>query len=31
MLTPYVDEIIGDNQCGLRCDRSPTDQMFCIR
>jgi hypothetical protein len=30
-LTPYVDEIIGDHQCGFRCNRSTTDQIFCIR
>jgi hypothetical protein len=29
-LTPYVDEIIGDHQCGFRCKRSTTDQIFCI-
>jgi sorting nexin-29 len=27
----YVDEIIGDNQCGFRRNRSTTDQNFCIR
>jgi hypothetical protein len=31
MLSPYIDEIIGDNQCGFRCSRSTTDQIFCIR
>jgi hypothetical protein len=31
MLTPYVDEIIGDHQCGFRRNRSTTDQIFCIR
>jgi hypothetical protein len=30
-LTPYVDEIIGDHQCGLRRNQSTTDQIFCIR
>jgi sorting nexin-29 len=30
-LTPYVDEIIGYHQCGFRCNRSTTDQIFCIR
>ena len=30
-LTPYVDEIIGDLQCGFRCNRSTIDQIFCIR
>jgi hypothetical protein len=29
-LTPYVDEIIGDHQCGFRRYRSTTDQIFCI-
>jgi hypothetical protein len=30
-LIPYVDEIIGDHQCGFRRNRSTTDQIFCIR
>jgi hypothetical protein len=30
-LTVYVDEIIGDHQCGFRCNQSTTDQIFCIR
>jgi len=30
MLTLHSEEIIGDNQCGLRCDRSTTDHIFCI-
>jgi hypothetical protein len=30
-LGQYIDEIIGDHQCGFRCNRSTTDQMFCIR
>jgi hypothetical protein len=25
-LSPYVDEIIGDHQCGFRSNRSATDQ-----
>jgi hypothetical protein len=29
-LTPYVDKIIGDHQCGFRCNWSTTDQIFCI-
>jgi hypothetical protein len=29
-LTPYVNEIIGDHQCGFRRNRS-MDQIFCIR
>ena len=28
-LTPYVDEIIGDHQCGFRRNRSTIDQIFC--
>jgi hypothetical protein len=31
MLVPYIDEIIGDHQCGFRRNRSTTDQIFCIR
>jgi hypothetical protein len=30
-LVPYMDEIIGDHQCGFRRNRSSTDQIFCIR
>jgi hypothetical protein len=30
-LSPYVDEITGDHQCGFRRSRSTTDQIFCIR
>jgi hypothetical protein len=30
-LIPYVDEIIGDRQCGFRRNRSTTYQIFCIR
>jgi hypothetical protein len=30
-LTPYAEEIIGDNQCGFRRNRSTTDHIFCIR
>jgi hypothetical protein len=30
-LTPHADEIIGDNQCGFRRNRSTTDQIFYIR
>jgi hypothetical protein len=29
-LTPYADEIIWDHQCGFQCNRSTTDQIFCI-
>jgi len=31
MLTPHAEEIIGDNQFGLRCDRATTDHIFCIK
>jgi hypothetical protein len=30
-LSPYIDEIIGDDQCGFQRNRSTTDQIFCIR
>jgi hypothetical protein len=30
-LIPYSDEITGDHQCGLRRNRSTTDQIFHIR
>jgi hypothetical protein len=30
-LVPYIDEIIGDHQCGFQCNRSTPDQNFCIR
>jgi hypothetical protein len=30
-LVPYIDEIVGDHQCGFRRNRSTTDQIFCIR
>ena len=31
-LTPYyVDEIIGDHQCGFIHNKSTTDQIFCIQ
>jgi hypothetical protein len=29
-LTPYVNKIIGDHQCGFHCNRSTTDQIFYI-
>jgi hypothetical protein len=29
-LTPYVNEIIGDHQCGFRRNRSTVDQIFYI-
>jgi hypothetical protein len=28
-LTPYADLIIGDHQCGFRCNRLITDHIFC--
>jgi hypothetical protein len=30
-LSPYIDEINEDHQCGFRRNRSTTDQIFCIR
>jgi hypothetical protein len=30
-LTPYVNEVIGDHQCGFRRNRSTMDQIFYIR
>jgi hypothetical protein len=30
-LTPYVNEMIGDHQCGFRRNRSTMDQIFYIR
>jgi sorting nexin-29 len=30
-IEPYVEEIIGDYQCGFRKGRSTTDQIFCLR
>jgi hypothetical protein len=30
-LTPYVNEVIGDHQCGFRHNRSTADQIFYIR
>jgi sorting nexin-29 len=29
-LSPYLEEIIVDHQCGFRHNRSSTDQIFCI-
>jgi hypothetical protein len=26
----YIDEIIGDHQCGFQHNRPTTDQIFCI-
>jgi hypothetical protein len=30
-LSPYVDKIIGDHQCGFGRNKSITDKTFCIR
>jgi hypothetical protein len=30
-LNSFVDEIIGDHQCGFRRNRSTTGEIFCIR
>jgi hypothetical protein len=30
-LSLYMDEIIGDHQCGFQCNISTADQLFCIR
>jgi hypothetical protein len=27
----YIYEVIGDHQCGVRSNRSTTDQIFCVR
>jgi hypothetical protein len=27
---PYIDENIGDRQCGFQCNSSTTDQIFCL-
>jgi hypothetical protein len=29
-LGPYIDNIIGDHQCGFQQNRSTTDQIFCV-
>jgi hypothetical protein len=29
-LTPYVNEVTGDHQCGFYCNRSTMDQIFYI-
>jgi hypothetical protein len=29
-LSPYIDQIIGDHQCGFPHNKSTTDQIFCI-
>jgi hypothetical protein len=30
-LTPYAEEIVGDDQCGFRRERSTIDNILCIR
>jgi hypothetical protein len=30
-LTPHIEEIIGEHQCGFRRNRLTTDHIFCIR
>ena len=30
-LIPYAKEVLGDNQCGFRRNRSTTDHILCIR
>jgi len=29
-LNPYAEEIIGDHQCEIHCNRSTTDHIFCV-
>jgi len=29
-LTPHAEEIIGDHQCGFRCNRTTADHILCI-
>jgi hypothetical protein len=29
-LSPCIDDIIGDHNCGFRSNRSTTDQIFCV-
>jgi hypothetical protein len=28
--SPYIDEVIGNYHYGFQCNRSTTDQIFCI-
>jgi hypothetical protein len=30
-LSSYIDEIIGEHQCGFRRNKSTTDRISCIR
>jgi hypothetical protein len=30
-LTPYADEITGEDQCEFQCNRLMNDQIFCIQ
>jgi hypothetical protein len=30
-LSPYIDEISEDHQCGFRRNRTTTEQILCIR
>ena len=30
-LTPYIDDIVGDHQCGFKRNRSTIDKIFSIR
>jgi hypothetical protein len=30
-LSPYIDEIVGDHQCGFRRNKSNNNQNVCIR
>jgi hypothetical protein len=29
-LTPYTEEIVGDQECGFQCNRTTTDYIFSI-
>jgi hypothetical protein len=29
-LNSYAEEIIGNHQCGIHCNRSTTDHIFCV-
>ena len=30
-IEPYVEELLGDYQCGFQKGRSSMDQIFCLR